>query len=326
MAHPSFLLTFARHRDPKLLWPVAAVASVAAHGLALVMIRTLAIQTPTLPEGEMAPLPIQMVTLPLDPALPTDGAPSQPGALAAEPAPAVDAPTPMAAQTTPQNNVAAPQTLEPAIAPDPLPQPVAPAPIAPAPIAPAPIAPAPIAPAPPAVTPAPPRPASPVSPPVAPPPSVSPPPGRDPSLGGGSPPALPPPGAGIPNAGGGSGQGGQVVPLGIRLDPSGRDIPDQAPQLLGAPAIAVQPLASGCGFANLDALMAGRISTSVQLQIRVEPSGEISHVNLVQGTGNSAVDDLVSCVVRQRLRLQPASSAGVPQLTDAFILDARVAF
>jgi hypothetical protein len=306
MAHPSFLLTFARHRDPKLLWPVAAVASVAAHGLALVMIRTLAIQTPTLPEGEMAPLPIQMVTLPLDPALPTDGAPSQPGALAAEPAPAVDAPTPMAAQTTPQNNVAAPQTLEPAIAPDPLPQPVAPAP--------------------PAVTPAPPRPASPVSPPVAPPPSVSPPPGRDPSLGGGSPPALPPPGAGIPNAGGGSGQGGQVVPLGIRLDPSGRDIPDQAPQLLGAPAIAVQPLASGCGFANLDALMAGRISTSVQLQIRVEPSGEISHVNLVQGTGNSAVDDLVSCVVRQRLRLQPASSAGVPQLTDAFILDARVEF
>ena len=335
MAHPSFLLTFARHRDPKLLWPVAAVASVAAHGLALVMIRTLAIQTPTLPEGEMAPLPIQMVTLPLDPALPTDGAPSQPGALAAEPAPAVDAPTPMAAQTTPQNNVAAPQTLEPAIAPDPLPQPVAPAPIAPAPIAPdplpqpvapAPIAPAPIAPAPPAVTPAPPRPASPVSPPVAPPPSVSPPPGRDPSLGGGSPPALPPPGAGIPNAGGGSGQGGQVVPLGIRLDPSGRDIPDQAPQLLRAPAMAVQPLASGCGFANLDALMAGRISTSVQLQIRVEPSGEISHVNLVQGTGNSAVDDLVSCVVRQRLRLQPASSAGVPQLTDAFILDARVEF
>jgi hypothetical protein len=35
---------------------------------------------------------------------------------------------------------------------------------------------------------------------------------------------------------------------------------------------------------------------------------------------------LVSCVVRQRLRLQPASSAGVPQLTDAFILDARVEF
>ncbi len=307
MAHPSFLLTFARHRDPKLLWPVAAVASVAAHGLALVMIRTLAIQTPTLPEGEMAPLPIQMVTLPLDPALPTDGELSQPGALAAEPASAVDTPTPMVAQTTPQNNVAAPQTLEPAIAPDPLSQPVAPAPIAPAP---------------PAVTPAPPRPASPVTPP----PSVSPPPGRDPSLGGGSPPALPPPGAGIPNAGGGAGQGGQVVPVGIRLAPYGTDVPDQAPQLLGAKAIAVQPLASVCGIANLDALMAGQVSTSVQLQIRVEPSGEISQVNLVQGTGNSAVDDLVSCVVRQRLRLQPASSAGVPQLTDAFILDARVEF
>lgn len=326
MPHPSFLLTFARHRDPKLLWPVAAVASVAAHGLALVTLRTLAIQTPTRPEGEMAPLPIQMVTLPLDQALPTDGASFQPGALAAEPAPAVDAPTPMAAQTTPQNNVAAPQALEPAIAPEPLPQPVAPpiapAPVAPAPVAPAPIAPAPVAPAPPAVTPAPPRPA----PPVSPPPSVSPPPGRDGSSGGVSPPALPPPGAGIPNAGGGSGQGGQVVPVGIRLSPYGTDIPDQAPQLLGAATIAVQPLASGCGIANLDALVAGQVSTSVQLQIRVEPSGEISHVNLVQGTGNSAVDDLVSCVVRQRLRLQPASSAGVPQLTDAFILDARVEF
>ncbi|OKH48688.1 hypothetical protein NIES30_09090 [Phormidium tenue NIES-30] len=116
------------------------------------------------------------------------------------------------------------------------------------------------------------------------------------------------------------------MPVGIRPDPNGRDIPETAPQLLSTSAIAVRPLASICGFANLDALLAGSSTASVQMQIRVEPSGEISNVRLVQGTGNSAVDDLVGCVVRQRLRLQPASSAGVPQLTDAFILDARIQF
>ncbi|PSR13245.1 hypothetical protein C8255_25535, partial [filamentous cyanobacterium CCP3] len=125
---------------------------------------------------------------------------------------------------------------------------------------------------------------------------------------------------------GASGRGGQVVPVGIRLNPNGRDIPDSAPQLLGAAAIEMQPLASGCGFANLEALLAGMVAASVQLQIRVEPSGEISQVRPLQGTGNGALDDLISCVVRQRLRLQPASSAGVPQLTDAFILEAQIQF
>ncbi|MEP0904148.1 TonB C-terminal domain-containing protein [Leptolyngbya subtilissima ST-M1] len=116
------------------------------------------------------------------------------------------------------------------------------------------------------------------------------------------------------------------MPIGIRLDPNGRDIPETAPQLLNTSAIAMQPLASSCGFANLDALLVGVPAASVQMQIRVEPSGEISNVRLLQGTGSSAVDDLVSCVVRQRLRLQPASSAGVSQLTDAFILDAQIQF
>ncbi|PZO41857.1 MAG: hypothetical protein DCF17_10005, partial [Shackletoniella antarctica] len=101
MANSSFLTTVSRHRDPKLLWPVAAVASVLTHGLALGLVRTLAIQTPTLPEGAMAPLPIQLVTLP-----PDQAAPGQPTAdTGAEPAVAAtagaDAPTPMAAQTTP---------------------------------------------------------------------------------------------------------------------------------------------------------------------------------------------------------------------------------
>jgi hypothetical protein len=114
--------------------------------------------------------------------------------------------------------------------------------------------------------------------------------------------------------------------VGLRLNPRGRDIPETPPQLLGAATIALRPLAAGCGFANLEALLSGLVSTTVQMQLRVESSGAISDVQLLQGTGNPAVDDLVRCVVQQRLQLQPASSAGVPQLTDAYILDARVEF
>ena len=314
---PPFLTTLARHRDPRLLWPVAALASVVAHGVALAMVRTLAIQTPTLPEGTMAPLPIQMVTLSPDlpppsdqdnPAAPSDAAPRD--SMAAESPPPVAAPTsepdapPMPrpplerpiAPTSPQ--VAAPPVNRPLVAPASQPSP------------------APVAPAPPAVTPAPARPA----PEAIAPETVTPPASAPPT----APPATAPPTA--PAPGGATGQGGQVVPVGIRLNPSGRDIPETAPQLLGATAIDMQPLASGCGFANLDALLTGMVATSVQLQIRVETSGEISQVRPLQGSGSGAVDDLVSCVVRQRLRLQPASSAGVAQLTDAFILEARIQF
>ncbi|MBE9138716.1 TonB C-terminal domain-containing protein [Nodosilinea sp. LEGE 07088] len=123
-----------------------------------------------------------------------------------------------------------------------------------------------------------------------------------------------------------AGQGGQVVPLGLRLDPNGRDIPDTAPQLVGSTAIAFQPLASSCGVSNLEALLTGMVATSVQMQLQVEPNGTISNVRLLQSTGSSAVDDLVSCVVKQRLQLEPARSAGVPQLTDAYILEARIQF
>jgi hypothetical protein len=122
------------------------------------------------------------------------------------------------------------------------------------------------------------------------------------------------------------GQGGQVVPLGLRLDPNGRDIPETPPQLMGNPAIAFQPLASSCGVGNLEALLTGMVATSVQMQLQVETNGQISNVRLLQSTGSSAVDNLVSCVVKQRLQLQPASSAGVPQLTDAYILTARIQF
>ncbi|MBW4460884.1 MAG: TonB C-terminal domain-containing protein [Nodosilinea sp. WJT8-NPBG4] len=332
MANSPFLTTFARHRDPKLLWPVAAVASVLTHGLALGMVRTLSIQTPAQPEGEMAPLPIQLVDLSAD-----QGAP---GLSSADPEAAVDddastaaaveadAATPLAAQTAPTAEVPAITPLPPsAEAPVSLPpQPAAP-PVDSPPVAPAPPpTPAPVTSGPP-VAPAPPRP----QPQGAPAPAVSRPPGTEVQPGvdnpsPGAPPPSAPPGNAAPGGSGAEGQGGQVVPVGIRLDPNGRDIPETAPQLLNTSAIAMRPLASSCGFANLDALLAGVPAASVQMQIRVEPSGEISNVRLLQGTGSSAVDDLVSCVVRQRLRLQPASSAGVSQLTDAFILDAQIQF
>ncbi|WP_026072778.1 hypothetical protein [Nodosilinea nodulosa] len=319
MATSPFLITFAHHRDPRLLWPAAAAASVVVHGVALVMVRTLAIQTPNLPEGEMAPLPIQMVTLPPD--LPAPGeqntsVAAPPSDLAAEDGAAIaESPTPVTAQTPPDSVAPdSPAPISPPLEPftAPAPPPVVNSP----PVVPVPAPqPKPVAPLPPTVAPAPPRPAAP----AAPAPAVEAPP--SPAV---APAPAPPPAASAPEGAGGA--GGQVVPVGIRLNPSGRDIPETAPQLLGATAIDVQPLASGCGFANLDALLTGMVATSVQLQIRVEPSGEISQVRSLQGTGSGAVDDLVSCVVRQRLRLQPATSAGVPQLTDAFILDARIQF
>ncbi|MGB3311442.1 MAG: hypothetical protein WA939_15840 [Nodosilinea sp.] len=305
MAPSPFLTSFIRHRDPKLLWPVAGVASVVAHGVALVLVRTLVIQTPALPEGAMAPLPIQLLTLPTDlpaPAEPSASSPDLASSDSASVEPAAAAPpTPVAAQATPispANSPANTETLRPPLEPfitSAPPQAVAPS-VAPAPPVP--------------VAPAPPRPASPAS--------------ETPAAAPAMPAPGPPAAAPVPEAA--SGQGGQVVPVGIRLNPNGRDIPDVAPQLLGATAIDMQPLASGCGFANLEALLVGVVDTSVQLQIRVEPSGEISQVRPLQGSGNGAVDDLVSCVVRQRLQLQPASSAGVPQLTDAFILDAQIQF
>lgn len=315
MTNSPFLTTVARPRDPKLLWPMAAIASVLAHGIGLGLVRTLAIQTPALPEGEMAPLPVQLVRLPPNPSTPepaTDAAAtgSAEAGSPAEPV-AASAPVPIAGQTTPV--VAAPP---PAAVTTPL-QPTAP-PIAPQP-----------QPPPPSVDSPPVRPAPPISP--DPLPSVAPAPPRptppDASAAEVDGPPVGSSGEGTSVAGGGmAASGGQVVPVGIRLNPSGRDIPETAPQLLGTTAIEVRPLASGCGFANLDALLTGITAASVQMQIRVEPSGDISDVTLLQSTGSSAVDDLVGCVVQQRLKLQPATSAGVPQLTDAFILDARLQF
>jgi hypothetical protein len=317
-----FLTSLGAHRDPKLLWPVAAVASVIAHGVALALVRTVVLQTPNLPEGTVAPLPIQLVDLPPD--APTPDAPAfEPVASdlaipdlpvsALVPAPPPAQPPTDSPVTLPQGNAA--------IAPQPIAPPLARPPVSQAP--PRPVPPMAAAPAVSVAPPAPPVPAPPVVPPPVAAPPVPDPPGGQLSVGA---PVTAPPAPATAVTTPETGRGGQVVPVGLRLNPSGRDIPDTAPQLAGDTAMAMRPMASGCGLANLDALLAGMVSTSVQMQIRVETSGEISAVRLLQGTGSAAVDDLIGCVVRQRLRLQPASSAGVPQLTDAFILDARVEF
>ncbi|TVQ06107.1 MAG: hypothetical protein EA368_17930, partial [Leptolyngbya sp. DLM2.Bin27] len=135
MANSSFLTTFTRHRDPKLLWPLAAMASVLAHGLGLGLVRTLAIQTPALPDGAMAPLPIQLVTLPPDRASPGAEWPVDPSA---DPSPdpmdlVSDPPTPFAPQTaTPDLEIPAPVEPAPARSPAPVPLTASP-PVAPAP-------------------------------------------------------------------------------------------------------------------------------------------------------------------------------------------------
>ncbi|MGB6017021.1 MAG: hypothetical protein WBG32_19970, partial [Nodosilinea sp.] len=124
MAPSPFLTSFIRHRDPKLLWPVAGVASVVAHGVALVLVRTLVIQTPALPEGAMAPLPIQLLTLPTDlpaPAEPSASSPDLASSDSASVEPAAAAPpTPVAAQATPispANSPANTETLRPPLEP-----------------------------------------------------------------------------------------------------------------------------------------------------------------------------------------------------------------
>jgi hypothetical protein len=80
--------------------------------------------------------------------------------------------------------------------------------------------------------------------------------------------------------------------------------------------------------ANLSALIATAPAATVQLAIMVEADGRISSASVVPGygSGTAAVDDLVSCLVRQRLTLNPAYSGGAPIKSDAFIVETRLAF
>jgi hypothetical protein len=96
--------------------------------------------------------------------------------------------------------------------------------------------------------------------------------------------------------------------------------------LSGNNTLMVQPLPPRCSIPNVDALITTGPAATVQLQILVEPDGRISWAQPVNSSGNSAVDNLVSCVVQERLQLIPASSAGAPIRTDAFILESQIRF
>ncbi|MBD0335187.1 MAG: energy transducer TonB [Cyanobacteria bacterium Co-bin13] len=141
-----------------------------------------------------------------------------------------------------------------------------------------------------------------------PPPSPQPPPAP-------APPA-PPSNGSSPSPSNGS---GQLIPLGLQVDPAGRDLPDTLPQFQSSSAILIQPLLAGCGQSPLTA-----VSTTVQLRITVETDGRISQAAVVQGSGDAAVDALAVCLVQQGLQLVPATTAGVERPTDAVILEARL--
>jgi hypothetical protein len=114
--------------------------------------------------------------------------------------------------------------------------------------------------------------------------------------------------------------------MGVQPASFGRDFPEVAPRLLSNASISVQPWLSVCGLANVGAIASPGLSARVQLHLHVQPSGEISLAQVVQGSGNPAVDNLVSCMVQRELRLSPAMVAGEPFFTDAYVLEAQVQF
>lgn len=98
------------------------------------------------------------------------------------------------------------------------------------------------------------------------------------------------------------------------------------PRLLNQDSIGVQPWLSLCGLANLGAIASPGTRATVVLQLQVEASGEISLARVAQSSGNSAVDNLVVCMVQRQLRLEPARVAGEPFITDAYLLTVGVEF
>ena len=142
------------------------------------------------------------------------------------------------------------------------------------------------------------------------------------------PEVMPPPGSSDLAADGmGDGRGGQLT-ASIRLNPNGRDIPETPPRIQGSNTLALQPLPPACSTANLSALTPGLVNATIQLEVLVEADGRVSAANVISGgsSGNTAVDSLASCLVRERLSLIPAYSGGQPIRSDAFILEARISF
>ncbi|TVP71240.1 MAG: energy transducer TonB [Leptolyngbya sp. LCM1.Bin17] len=348
--HISFLTTVSQYRDPKLLWPLAAIASLLVHGTALALLRPV-LETRSAVDELATSSPIQLLTLAPDsePAAysgevdPVPSVPAPRDTPGTESAPAVTPPPESAADPAPPNPVDPPPEVAspPSIAPSP-PASSSPAAPTPAPVAPPPATPAPeVAPRPPVASPppvsSPPRTPAPVAPapepspapstgvaseapaprpPVDSPPSVSSPPVS-------SPPTTPSPTPPQPSApgGGASETGGQLQALRIVQEQQARDIPDSPPRLTGTTRISLDPLPAACQAAGgSSALTSGQVN----LRIRVEASGEISYTTVVQSSGNPALDDLVSCVVRQALQVQPASVDGTPLPSTDYVLETRV--
>lgn len=61
MAASTFLTRIESYRDPTVLWPLAAVASVVAHGLVLLGLRPWLITLQPQPESLPEPIPIQLL-------------------------------------------------------------------------------------------------------------------------------------------------------------------------------------------------------------------------------------------------------------------------
>lgn len=135
----------------------------------------------------------------------------------------------------------------------------------------------------------------------------------------GSAPAAPPAPAGLAPPGNSSGS--QIVFSGLRLDPSGRDLPDTPPRMGQSQSLVLQPLLSSC---SPGALSSPAAEAAVTLRITVEASGQISQAVVVQSSGDPAVDQLTACLVQQGLQLEPATTAGVGRPTDAVLLETRL--
>jgi len=317
MTASAFVTRIETHRDPTLLWPLAGVLSTVVHGLLWLGVQPLKI-TPT-PTVEADPIPVQLW---------------------------LDTPGTEAVESSPSSAIAAPADT-PAAGESAAP-PVAPAANLPPPIPSLPSAATPPPTIAPVVEPPPPVEAAPMSPSVAPPPSLAPalpPPAvqpppveQPPPVAAVSPPPVapavppppiePPPTAANPsgNPGPSRGGGGQLSPMGLYAAAFGTDFPDTPPKLLDNTSLSLQPWLATCGWQNLGAIASPGLTARLKLQLQVQPDGTVAQARVLEGTGNSALDNLVSCVVQHQLRLEPATTAGTPQLTDAFILDTQVSF
>ncbi|ASC73552.1 hypothetical protein XM38_045210 [Halomicronema hongdechloris C2206] len=295
-----------RYSDPPYLWPASVILAGGLHSMAFILLRTLVL-LPTLPSPAPPAIPIQLLRSAPESGTASDAAPTPLPRTAAPASPSTAAtPAPEIASTSPQpGSPPTPQAL-PTPTPTPTSRPTSPTASASASASPSAAATTP--------TPSSPRPSSPVP---------SPPPAPGPPA-----PASPPDPDGSPGEDTTANRViGQLIPRDIRRNPQGQDFPDQLPQLAdGATALALRPALSGCGLANLASLFTlGSGTYPLSLQLTVETDGTISNAEILSGSNQPALDQLVACTLEQTLTLQPAQTAGSPIPTDAVILEVTAA-